>query len=355
MTALSCPVCQTPVLVGDRFCEECGTALIANSPSHSSKSSQPTACVKCGATAIDAEGYCAQCGFRNPREKGSNGRIEVVRSPRLVGISDAGVRYAHNEDFVAIQELDESVVLVVCDGVSSSASPDQASKMVAETMIHQLEEPITYASSEAAIRMAIQSALRSVGQLPVSPDLDPPSTTMVSAIVQGKTATIAWIGDSRAYWIADTHSRQLTQDHSWFNEVVTAGDMSEIEAKASPYAHAITRWIGGDVQYEAEPDVVQIDIPGPGYLILCSDGLWNYTPEAEHLLALVRPIEQPDALSVATQLVEYARSRGGHDNITVAVLQIGRSDDSIIPQDPGVSKSRRIELATTPTRPPFLS
>lgn len=320
MNALTCPTCDTPVLVDDRFCEACGTPLTAHSPP-SGRSTNLATCAKCGAQELDSAGYCVQCGFRNV-DRGSHGRMEIVRSPVLAGISDPGVRYACNQDFVALNTLDSTQILVVCDGVSSSHAPEQASQIVAETIVQQLGEQLQYASAETAIRVAMQAAFRAVSKLSHPANTEPPSTTVVAAIVQGKTATIAWLGDSRAYWISPQEGRQLTQDHSWLNEVVALGEMSEVEAKSAGNAHAITRWVGKDASDDAEPAIVKFEMPDRGYLLLCSDGLWNYAETAEKLMDLVQPIRTRDAMEISLELVEYARSRGGHDNITVGLLRI---------------------------------
>lgn len=317
----NCPSCDTPVLKDDRFCEACGTPLTTHSPPPPAQSGNATVCAKCGATELDSAGYCAQCGFRKV-DRGSHGRMEIVRSPILAGISDPGVRYTYNQDFVALQTLDSTQILVVCDGVSSSHAPEQASQIVAETIVQQLAEQLQYASAETAIRVSMQGAFRAVSKLPYPPNTEPPSTTVVAAIIQGKTATIAWLGDSRAYWISPQEGRQLTQDHSWLNEVVALGEMSEVEAKSAGNAHAITRWVGKDASDDAEPAIIKFEIPDRGYLLLCSDGLWNYAETGEKLMDLVQPKQTRDAMDISLELVEYARSRGGHDNITVALLRI---------------------------------
>lgn len=317
----TCPICDTPVLPDDRFCEACGTALTNHLTNHSPPPSVRSICAKCGAIELDSAGYCVQCGFRNI-DRGSHDRIEIARSPLLAGISDPGVRYAYNQDFVALNTLDSTQILVVCDGVSSSHAPEQASQIVAETIVQQLAEQLQYASTETAIRVAMQAAFRAVSKLPHPADTEPPSTTVVAAIVQGKTATIAWLGDSRAYWISPQKGQQLTQDHSWLNEVVALGEMSEVEAKSASNAHAITRWVGKDASDDSEPAIIKFEMPDRGYLLLCSDGLWNYAETAEKLMDLVQPIRTRDAMEISLELVEYARSRGGHDNITVGLLRI---------------------------------
>jgi serine/threonine protein phosphatase PrpC len=101
--------------------------------------------------------------------------------------------------------------------------------------------------------------------------------------------------------------------------------MTAAEALRAPQSHAITRTLGGPTADAVdEPSFAAFDVPdGPGLLLLCSDGLWNYAPEPEQIAELVRV--QPagaDALAVARGLVDFARDRGGHDNITVAVLTL---------------------------------
>ncbi len=303
---MQCSSCNTTVLESDRFCEECGTQLIA--------STADKACIKCGETNLDAEGFCLQCGFRQEARK----RVEIVCSTEFAGISDRGLRHPHNEDAIALHWIDQTAILVVCDGVSSSHNADQAAQLAAKTVCDQLSK-IGSTPAEIALKSAIESAQLAVSQLADPTDSEPPSTTIVAAVVQNRTATIAALGDSRAYWISPSLSKQLTEDDSWLNQVVQSGEMSQLEAQNSPNAHAITRWLGADAIDEVNPTIVTFPIPDSGHLLLCTDGLWNYTPNVQQLSALVRPA---DSITIAQSLVDYALSHGGHDNITVAVLSI---------------------------------
>ncbi|MDZ8051216.1 MAG: PP2C family serine/threonine-protein phosphatase [Aulosira sp. ZfuVER01] len=319
---MQCLSCGASILAGDRFCEECGTPLTASKP--------PTAtqgCEKCGAgiEAIDIEGYCTNCGFR--RELKERDYLEVIINSQLAGASDRGFRHHRNEDFFALQQINNSQVniLVVCDGVSSAEQPDLAARTAAETASLELATVWqTKEKPELAIQSAFVAALNSVCKIPYvsSVNSDPPSTTIVAAIVHNHTATIGWLGDSRAYWISANATQQLTQDDSWLYEVVAAGEMTEAEARQSPKAHAITRWLGADAVADAIPSIVNFTIPGSGYLLLCTDGLWNYTPEPWQLAKLIQQSSSKDAISVSRNLVEFARQSGGHDNITVAILAL---------------------------------
>ncbi len=310
---MQCLKCGTTVQVGDRFCEECGTSLIAKS----------TGCEKCGAPteAIDTDGFCSHCGFRQDNRQ--NERLEIILSPNLAGVSDRGFRHHRNEDYVACARVAHrnAYVLVVCDGVSSSESPELAAKAAAESACRALAAAVEMPNivSHDTMNTAITEAMSSVCAIPYTriTGVDPPSTTIVAALVVERTATIGWLGDSRAYWISPNGSRQLTRDDSWLQEAVSSGEMSEAEAIKSPQAHAITRWLGVDA-INVEPSIVNFHLPGFGYLLLCTDGLWNYTTNHTQIDTLVK--SDADPATIARSLVEFALQSGGHDNITVAVL-----------------------------------
>jgi serine/threonine protein phosphatase PrpC len=321
MTNMQCFKCGAAVAIDDKFCEECGTPLTAIK--------QPTStlgCEKCGAEleVIDAEGYCSQCGFRQflPEKD----RLEITINSHLAGVSDRGLKHHRNEDFLAIQQLNpQTQILVVCDGVSASTQPDVAAQTAAQTTCQTLATAWEQGQNpDTAIKSAFAAAFTAVCHIPnkLGVSSDPPSTTIVTAFVQNRTATIAWLGDSRVYWLSNEGCQQLTQDDSWLVEVVAAGAISEAEARQSRNAHAITRWLGADAVEDAIPSMINFTIPGAGYLLLCTDGLWNYAPEPQKLGNLVQQSSVTDALVISRTLVEFARNCGGHDNITVAVLVV---------------------------------
>ena len=320
---MNCPNCLIVILPTDRFCEECGTSLIVDATTNQTQA-QIKGCSKCGTVEIDADGYCANCGFRN--HSGEGDRFEIVLSPQLAGVCDRGLRHHRNEDFLALNNIENpsAQILVVCDGVSSSQTPELASQTAAKTTCEFLSNNLTQGQTpEVAIQNAIAAALQAVSAIPCQSKLkpDPPSTTLVAAIVQDQVATIGWLGDSRAYWLA-AESKQLTIDDSWLNDMVSSGEMSEAEALRSPNAHAITNWLGADVRDIAKPSIINFPIPSQSYLLLCTDGLWNYAPETSQILALVQQSGSKDAATISRYLVDFARSQGGHDNITVAVLYL---------------------------------
>jgi len=311
---MECPFCTASVPEDDLFCEVCGK------PVHSAV--QPggaeTGC-SCGAPPdeIDEDGYCGRCGKLARRP--ASDHIEMVLSPDFAGVSDRGLLHQRNEDRFAIRQVGAGYVLVVCDGVSSSRQSELASSTAAEHIANTLEASLrrhSASSPERSVRAAILDAQERLSAEETEGDWEgPPSTTVVAALVNGTDAAIGWAGDSRAYWIGEGETRQLTMDHSWVNDVVAAGAMTADEAANAPEAHGITRWLGADAGEYAEPEIIHFSFPGPGCLLLCTDGLWNYAAQPE--------LPGTNAIDMARSLVDFANAQGGHDNITAVVLRVG--------------------------------
>ncbi|MEO6420953.1 MAG: PP2C family serine/threonine-protein phosphatase [Polyangiaceae bacterium] len=259
-------------------------------------------------------------------------------APNAALLCDPGLKRAHNEDataFAAGLIGDEPwTVLVVCDGVSSSVHAEQASAIAAKTACDALAHfarsgDIIHEPSGRAVELAIRAAHLAICTHPIertSPtgQTNPPGTTIVLGLVFRRKLTVGWVGDSRAYWLTANGAELLTRDHSWVNEVVARGEMTETEALKEPQAHALTRCLGpleNDGTLDpVEPEVRVRLLAGAGHVVLCSDGLWNYFGDAGALATLLRsagPVAPPPHL--ARHLVNHALARGGHDNVSVAV------------------------------------
>lgn len=306
-----CPDCAVPVYPGEGFCEACGRRLDVDAP----------ACAACGATGISADGYCDMCGLRQPA---TTDHVEV-EAGIAAGVSDRGLRHSRNEDAMALADARGWTAVVVCDGVSSSSRPEDASRAAADTGVAALTELLAAgqppeAASHGAVHRAAQAVAKLAGGGPgtTQPMAEPPSCTYVSALTNGRTITVGWVGDSRAYWLAANGGVRLTEDDSWAGQLVASGALSEAEAQAHPNAHVITAWLGADAD-ELKPHVRTFTPDGPGALLVCSDGLWNYLPEAAQLSAAV-PRAAADPLAAARTLTRLALDAGGRDNITVVVV-----------------------------------
>jgi PPM family protein phosphatase len=313
--AAACPVCGEPIAAGDLFCEACGNALPVTEAPTVAPEAAPAAttvtCPSCGNQGEPVEGYCGVCGTRLPAPRDHQ---EVVQD-WAAGVSDKGKRHARNEDAMGLCAGETYVAAVVCDGVSTSVNPDIASQAAADAACAVL-------AAQPDLEAAYDAARAAVLAIEFEPhaDLSPPSCTFLAATVTDDTITLASLGDCRAYWCADGTVTQLTVDDSWAEVQIAAG-MPPADAYAHALAHVITRWLSKDADPEWRPRIVQFDVPGPGRLLLVSDGLWNYTLEPAHLVAAMGD-PNSERIDLARRLVTFANDAGGSDNITVVVVDL---------------------------------
>jgi PPM family protein phosphatase len=329
-----CPSCQAPVLRGDRFCEACGAELPDREPESvavpTATEVAPGTCANCGAVGEIAEdGYCGECGYKQPDPHDH----EEIDLGWVAGVTDRGLRHPRNEDAMAvIAPSADTAVAIVCDGVSSSANADAAAEaaagaagdVLAGAAMTSPDLPAELADVLSRAASAADNAVKAVARTETG---DPPSCTFVAAVARRGLITVAWIGDSRAYWLGVDAGQRLTTDDSWAAEQIAAGTMTDADAERDERAHSITRWLGSDAP-AGEPHVVTFLPKSSGRVVVCSDGLWNYASTPESLAAqLARLPADADPLAVARHLTDYARDSGGHDNITVVVIAVEPSPD----------------------------
>jgi serine/threonine protein phosphatase PrpC len=295
---LVCPVCGALAGLTDRFCEVCGGRLVAA-----------------------PEGDAV-----------SDDRRELA-ADRLAVVSDRGLVHARNEDAFFAASLGSGTVAVVCDGVSSTVSPEVAARAASDaagSVLRDRRDDDVAAAMEAAVGAA-QAAVEAIPWAPTR-TRGAPSCTLVAAVCGKDRVTIGSVGDSRAYWIDDEEAVLLTRDDSWAEEQLAGGLLSTREIAADPRAHMITAWLGEDAPPDP-PHVVSFVPARTGRLVLCTDGLWNVASHPADLGVLVRchgaatpPIE------IARALTDVALHAGGRDNITVAVADVGAATTA--PEEP---------------------
>lgn len=345
-----CPVCGEAVVPGDAFCESCGTELTpsdaattgAGVPRDESfpvpktmKSQAPGVgdeCLECGGEVLD-DGFCSVCGKKapSPRDHWQESPVDWVG-----GVCDKGIVHARNEDAMALAGMpDRSLaVLVVCDGVTSAPDSDRASLAAARAACAALVGTPLPSGDAVAARVSAWSAAitracadGNAAAIGVARSLgnpsEPPSCTFIAAVLHGDLVTLGWCGDSRAYWLPDEgESVQLMLDHSLGTELI-AGGMSLEDAERDPTFHTITSWLGAD-SVDATPDINSVQLRSPGWLLVCSDGLWNYASPAATLHSLVQQFVaegRRTPTEICAALVDFANAAGGHDNITAALAR----------------------------------
>jgi len=360
-----CPTCQVAVAASEQFCEACGaelspTVAAAEAPPAEVSTREvlvpddlggrPSTCPTCGGEVI-SDGYCGTCGARAPTL-----RDHFTEQPAawVAAVCDRGSRHPRNEDALALaadSQPGSRAVLVVCDGVSNSIDSDVASLAAARAARDVLGSSRsrgmgTASSLVAAViaRLEVATDAASEAVLEVSHSTkevatigNPASCTFVAAVVEQDVLVVGSVGDSRAYWLPDAGTAvALTVDDSFAQEQIASGVPRE-EAETGPQSHAITRWLGVDAP-DHTPKTATMTLAEPGWLLVCSDGLWNYCSAAQDLAALVQKTSSTsptaaEPLALAGALVDWANAQGGQDNIAVAVARI----------DPAAPRSTREE------------
>ena len=355
--SLTCPHCGAEVAAGEAFCEACGGRLAPTTAEPSEQSDEMAApiditrsiqteaddedtvvvarsCADCGGV-IGADGYCETCGA-----KAETQRDHYTEQPAswVAACCDRGVRHHRNEDATAIAAEPtpgSRAVLVVCDGVSTSLDSDVASLAAARVardvlVAHRPEGLGTPVSRVAAISNAVVKAAASANAAVIDNTApgseNAASCTFAAAVVEGDLVVFGNVGDSRIYWVPDQGAgadpTELSVDDSVAQARIAMGVPRE-EAEKGPQAHAITKWLGRDSP-DFSPRTGSVTVGSPGWVLVCSDGLWNYASEAAAIQSLVAELNPPDSnpLTLALALVDWANEQGGKDNISVALARI---------------------------------
>jgi serine/threonine protein phosphatase PrpC len=285
-TDARCPSCHAPLQTGDLFCERCGTRL------------------------------------GEPDE--DRVELDLVTA---AAVSDRGRVHRRNEDSFHLKVgSDHAVAVVVCDGISSASAGNVAARDAAQAAGTVLEDAMADPSQDGRDVMvkAIGTAGGAVERVPWTTRTGrvDPSCTIVSALCRQEEIVVGWLGDSRAYWLDGDGLRQLTVDDSLAEEGVARGMLTPEQAARSPFLHSITHWVGPDAP-ERPPRLAVLRPERPGRLILCTDGLWNYMPTVDELADLIDALPaSATPAAVARSLTDTAMTRGGRDNITVAVVDV---------------------------------
>ncbi len=318
---VTCGTCGEAALDDDRFCEACGAALAA-------PPGGPGAGPQAGGLGGPGGADWSGAGVPPPPPPpppppGSRSRRELVDGP-VAAVTDRGNSHWRNEDAVGLRWIGgypSGFAMVVCDGVSVSQDPHVVSQAAVDTALLVLSGAVSAGGDlDAAMVEATAAAQRAASAVPYDPTLDlgPGACTFVAAAVRGTRATFGSVGDSRAYWVDRSRAIQIGRDDSLAAELVATGHYTNEQAMARPGAHSLTKWLGVD-STDFAPTLTSVDLPGPGLVVLATDGLWNYAPEAEDLAQLIGPLGTEPTLDLARRLAAFAEAAGGADNITVAV------------------------------------
>lgn len=242
-----------------------------------------------------------------------------------------GKQREHNEDSlfafsITIGNETNSVPLglyIVADGMGGHQYGEVASNAAVRTVAGNiLRKFIPYISNQSkAMEEPLQELMRAVvseAQHAVMQSAPGGGTTLTAALVLGTQVTVAHIGDSRAYLLRpDRRIEALTRDHSLVKRLEELSQITAQEAAVHPQRNVLYRALGqGEM---LEPDIFTAPFPQPGYILLCTDGLWGVLPE-EYIYQIIS--ESPNLQTACQNLVNAANTAGGPDNISVVLVQL---------------------------------
>jgi protein phosphatase len=231
------------------------------------------------------------------------------------GLSDVGRRRESNEDAFLVDA--RAHLYVIADGMGGYAAGEVASRIAVDSLKESLAGP---PGAKAAVRLqdAVHAANTRICDSQAQADQRQMGTTLVAMLVEEERAVIGHVGDSRAYLLRGGELRRLTSDHSWVNEQVKLGLLSDEAAQRHPMRNIVTRALGSRTEATAE---VREEGMRPGdVFLLCSDGLNTMVPDSEIEAILRRSGNDPE--HACRELVSRANERGGEDNTTVVVVHV---------------------------------
>lgn len=274
--------------------------------------------------------------------------LPIVLDLDVAKLTDVGRARPHNEDYVdcrippdSRQMARKGSIFLVADGMGGHQAGEVASRGAVESAIEHY-----YADTGRDVPTSLVRAVRAANQqIYEQAQTDPTKagmgTTLVAAVIVGRRVYVANVGDSRAYLINQQGIVQITEDHSWVEEQVRAGMLTEEQAQKHPQRNLVTRALGSKPTVEV--DLFEGEINTGDQLLLCSDGLTGRVPDPE-ISAIV---QQHPTQEAARLLVAEANERGGNDNITVLIVSVQEESPTIkapvIPA-PGKKASRMLPL-----------
>ncbi|HKU38622.1 MAG TPA: PP2C family serine/threonine-protein phosphatase, partial [Polyangiales bacterium] len=258
---------------------------------------------------------------------------------RFAGRSSVGLVREHNEDNLVIANLtsgeiatrdtvqndtvgEGGLLFAVCDGMGGAAAGEVASQMAVDILHEALRRTGPPRERDELARRLV-AAVEEAGKRIFEAAQKERSrrgmgTTATVAVLIDKVLFIAEVGDSRAYLLRGGVLKQLTKDQSLVNQLIEAGHLTEAEAEAFEHSNIILQALG--TSETVQVDLTFVELRRGDRLMLCSDGLSGLV-HVDTLRDTLASVADPSECTA--MLTKYAEGGGGHDNITVLVVDFG--------------------------------
>ena len=237
------------------------------------------------------------------------------------GKSDKGRVRPTNQDAFAIDLKPEAALIAVCDGMGGANAGNVASKFAIESFMDVMRQSLQPQMDRSYIcdvlTEGVKGANRTVFDLAsAQPEFSGMGTTLVGGMATTDSLILVNVGDSRAYRIGRNGAERLTKDHSYVEEMLRRGKLTEEAARKHPHKNLITRAVG--IEPEVDCDLYEVELAADDILLLCSDGLSGLVRD-EEIANLVN--QAKDLQSAVESLIDRALENGGADNVTALLLK----------------------------------
>ena len=226
-------------------------------------------------------------------------------------LTHVGLRRELNEDtYYGDSELG---LWLVADGMGGHEYGEVASALARETIVREIRQGTALSQ---AIRVADEEIIRASRK---RNDALPMGTTVVAVRVNGNRFEVAWVGDSRVYLWREGQLAQLSQDHSYVQELISQGAISVEQARSHPHRNVVTQALGVTDPLQLNVETLAGELDAGMQLLLCSDGLTEEVDDARIAQALAHL--DCSAQECVDELVAAALDGGGSDNVTVVLVR----------------------------------
>lgn len=230
--------------------------------------------------------------------------------------TDVGNVRKINEDYLGFLENEKFRLYVMADGMGGHNAGEVASEFAVTEIIDQFENADFYGDISKELVKIVQAANEKIYDHSKTRDeYSGMGTTVTVALVFDNNLYVAHVGDSCCFVVINDDIKKITKDHSFVQELIDSGSISEEEAKNHPNKNIITRSLGFFKEVEVDTYIWPMD--GIRKIILCTDGLTNYVTIHE----IYEVVSQENISEACSRLVNVAKMRGGSDNISIIVCE----------------------------------
>lgn len=244
---------------------------------------------------------------------------------KAFGASDIGLRRKQNQDsYVIVENEEKELLAVVCDGIGGGLAGDVASRIAVNHLQERFLQKKAF-QDDVDVKYWLKQAIQEANDLifmqsAKSQEQKGMGTTCVGVLFTMGTIYIFNVGDSRIYGLYDKELICLTEDHSFVQDLIKAGEITVEEAKFHPNRNMLTNALG--IWDNVKVDINKIK-GGFSLLLICSDGLHGYVSEHDIVARLEK---HQDIRNTVCDLIEASKQAGGYDNVSVIVLQREEGD-----------------------------